>query len=78
MASSTDWKFEAWKAAVSLTEKLFLVLLGTLVIPVVLQKGSFPSLLFVIGCGMVFVCLIFWLILVTRGYRKRGEVKDER
>jgi hypothetical protein len=77
MASSTDWKFEAWKAAVSLTEKVPLVFLGALVIPVLLQKGTFPTSVVVVGSIVSGTALALWLVLVLRVYRKIGGSKDE-
>jgi hypothetical protein len=73
MASKKDWKLEAWKAAVSLTEKVFLVLPGTVVIPVLLQKDPLP--VSVIATGLIFsaTALGIWILLVLRGYKKSGE-----
>ena len=73
MASSTDWKFEAWKAAVSLTEKVFLVFLGALVIPALFQKGSLPSLAITIGIALTVFFLVLWIALVLRVYIKRRK-----
>jgi len=75
MVSSTDWKFEAWKAAVSLTEKVLLVFLGALVIPVLLQKDPFPSLAITIGIILTVFFSVLWIVLGLRAYlkTKRGE-----
>jgi hypothetical protein len=63
---------------VSLTEKLLLVFLGALVIPVLLQKGPFPQVAIIIGFAFSGVALGFWIVLVVRVYRKSGGFKDER
>jgi hypothetical protein len=77
-ASKTDWKFEAWKAAVSLTVKVLLVFLGALVIPVILQKGSFSVLAVIIGSVLSGASPSLWLVLVLRVNKKTGGLKDER
>jgi len=78
MASKKDWKLEAWKAAVSLTEKVFFVFLAAVVIPVLLQRGAFPTSVVTIGSILSGVVFVFWLVLVLRGYFKIGESKHGR
>jgi len=78
MASRKEWKLEAWKAGVSLTEKVFLVFLAAVVIPVLLQRGAFPTSVVTIGSILSGAVFIFWLVLVLRGYFKFGETKHGR
>jgi len=75
MASKKDWKLEAWKAAVSLTEKVFLVFLGTLVIPLMLQKGPFPAMIVIFAVVFSIAILSIWLVLILRIYKRNERIR---
>jgi len=64
------WKLEAWKAAISLFEKTFLLILGALFIPTLVGAVRYTVLAIVLGLVGVIIFGVGWLILVLRAYLK--------
>lgn len=64
----SGWRLEAWKAAISLFEKVLLVILGTLFIPVLMKAAEYSTLAIILGLLGVFIFGVGWLILVLRAY----------
>lgn len=64
------WKLEAWKAAINLFEKTFLLILGALFIPALVGAVRYTALAIILGLAGVLIFGIGWLILVLKAYLK--------
>jgi len=66
----SGWKLEAWKAAINMFEKTFLLILGALFIPTLIGAVRYTPLFIVLGLVGVIIFGVGWLILVLRAYLK--------